>query len=135
MNPRNSNFSTLITATVFAVALSLLHVPSVFAGFASAGPSVVSVGAGTAGAKSGAGSAMASAKVLKIAPPKIYTHPAEVLVVLSKREVELYREYFEELFSSLKEHRMPKVKDELIEELFKNTALMMLFATFAVIAK
>lgn len=46
MNPRHSNFSTLITATVFAVALSLLHVPSVFAGFGSAGPGVVSVGAG-----------------------------------------------------------------------------------------
>lgn len=45
MNPRHSNFSTLITATVFAVVLSLLHVPSVFAGLASA-PEGVSVSAG-----------------------------------------------------------------------------------------
>lgn len=49
MSPRHSNFSTLITATVFAVALSLLHVPNVFAGLASAAPGVVSVGAGDVG--------------------------------------------------------------------------------------
>ena len=49
MKPGHSKFSALITATVFAVALSLLQVPNVFAGQAWAEPGVVSVGAGGAG--------------------------------------------------------------------------------------
>ena len=131
MNRRTLKSILVVTLAALAVALSLADPPRAFAGGASGAPGVMSGGAGTGSAESGADSAVASANIFKIDPTKIYTHPIEVLPELSKREVELYREYFEELLSSVKEHRMPKVKDAFIEELFKNTFLIMLYVTFS----